>query len=98
MPSRGLGLCVVYRSRVNGTEQEDRMYLKQFVRDESGCASYLVGSLRDGCCAVVDPQWVVEPYLQAAAAKGLRITHVLETHLHADHVSGARRLAAQTGA
>jgi len=74
------------------------MYLKQFVRDESGCASYLVGSLRDGCCAVVDPQWNVEPYLQAAAAKGLRITQVLETHLHADHVSGARRLAEQTGA
>ncbi len=74
------------------------MYLKQFVRDESGCASYLVGSLRDGCCAVVDPQWAIEPYLQAAAAKGLRITQVLETHLHADHVSGARRLAEQTGA
>src|ERR687886_477207 len=74
------------------------MYLKQFVRDESGCASYLVGSLRDGCCAVVDPQWTIEPYLQAAAAKGLRITQVLETHLHADHVSGARRVAEQTGA
>src|SRR5919199_383861 len=74
------------------------MYLKQFVRDESGCASYLIGSLRDGCAAVVDPQWTIEPYLQAAAAKGLRITQVLETHLHADHVSGARRLAEQTGA
>src|SRR5712692_1070541 len=74
------------------------MYLKQLVRDESGCASYLVGSLQEGRCAVVDPQWAIEPYLQAAAAKGLRITHVLETHLHADHVSGARRLAEQTGA
>src|SRR5919199_1473481 len=74
------------------------MYLKQFVRDESGCASYLIGSLRDGCAAVVDPQWAIEPYLQAAAAKGLRITQVLETHLHADHVSGARRVAEQTGA
>ncbi len=74
------------------------MYLKQFVRDESGCASYLVGSLRDGCCAVIDPQWAIDPYLQAAAAKGLRITHVLETHLHADHISGGRRLAEATGA
>jgi glyoxylase-like metal-dependent hydrolase (beta-lactamase superfamily II)/rhodanese-related sulfurtransferase len=74
------------------------MYLKQFVRDESGCASYLVGSLGAGCCAVVDPQWATEPYLEAAATKGLRITHVLETHLHADHVSGARRLSEQTGA
>ncbi len=74
------------------------MYLKQFIRDESGCASYLVGSLSAGVCAVVDPQWAIEPYLQAAVAKGLRITHVLETHLHADHISGGRRLAARTGA
>ena len=77
------------------------MYLKQFVRDESGCASYLIGSLREGCCAVIDPQWAVEPYLQAAAAKGLRITEVLETHLHADHLSapGAwpRRPGAEIG-
>src|SRR4051794_40194021 len=77
---------------------EGAMYLKQFVRDESGCASYLIGSLHEGCCAVIDPQWAVEPYVQAAAAKGLRITEILETHLHADHISGARRLAAQTGA
>ena len=74
------------------------MYLKQFVRDESGCASYLVGSLRDGTCAIVDPQWAIEPYLDAATAKGLRIAHVLETHLHADHISGGRRLAERTGA
>src|SRR3712207_5120188 len=74
------------------------MYLKQFIRDESGCAASLVGSLREGCCAIVDPQWYVTPYLEAAAAKGLRITHVLETHLHADHVSGARRIAERTGA
>ncbi|HZU06611.1 MAG TPA: rhodanese-like domain-containing protein [Chloroflexota bacterium] len=74
------------------------MYLKQFIREESGCASYLVGCPREGCGAVVDPQWQIEPYLAAAAAKGLRITHVLETHLHADHLSGARRLAERTGA
>lgn len=74
------------------------LYLKQFVRDESGCAAYLVGSLRAGRAAVVDPQWYIEPYLQAAAAKGLRITDVIETHLHADHISGGRRLAAATGA
>src|SRR3954452_5559276 len=74
------------------------MYLKQFIRDESGCASYLIGSLATGVCAVVDPQWAIEPYLQAAAVKGLRITYVLETHLHADHISGGRRLAERTGA
>jgi len=47
---------------------------------------------------VVDPQQDIEPYLQAAAEKGMRITHILETHVQADHVSGARELAATTGA
>ena len=74
------------------------LYLKQFVRDESGCAAYLVGGLREGHAAVVDPQWDIAPYLEAAAAKGLRITAIVETHLHADHISGGRRLAAATGA
>jgi hydroxyacylglutathione hydrolase len=46
----------------------------------------------------VDPQHDVEPYVQAAAEKSMRITHVFETHVQADHVSGARRLAAVTGA
>ncbi len=47
---------------------------------------------------MVDPQLDVEPYLEAAAEKSMRITHVIETHVQADHVSGARRLAAATGA
>jgi hydroxyacylglutathione hydrolase len=47
---------------------------------------------------VVDPQQDLEPYLQAAAEKGMRITHILETHVQADHISGARQLAASTGA
>ncbi len=47
---------------------------------------------------MVDPQLEVEPYLEAAADKALRITHVFETHVQADHLSGARRLAAATGA
>jgi len=46
----------------------------------------------------VDPQPDVEPYLEAAAQKAMRITHIFETHVQADHVSGARRLAAATGA
>jgi glyoxylase-like metal-dependent hydrolase (beta-lactamase superfamily II) len=46
----------------------------------------------------VDPQPDVEAYVQAAAAKSMRITHIFETHVQADHVSGARRLAAVTGA
>jgi hydroxyacylglutathione hydrolase len=47
---------------------------------------------------VVDPQPDIEPYLEAAAQKGMRITHIFETHVQADHLSGARRLAAATGA
>jgi glyoxylase-like metal-dependent hydrolase (beta-lactamase superfamily II) len=46
----------------------------------------------------VDPQHDIEPYLDAAAQKSLRITHIIETHVQADHVSGARRLADATGA
>jgi len=47
---------------------------------------------------VVDPQPDIEPYLEAAGQKGMRITHIFETHAQADHVSGARRLAATSGA
>ena len=47
---------------------------------------------------MVDPQQAIEPYVEAAAQKSMRITHVIETHVQADHVSGARRLAAVTGA
>jgi hydroxyacylglutathione hydrolase len=47
---------------------------------------------------VVDPQLDIEPYLEAAAQKSMRITHIFETHVQADHLSGARRLADATGA
>jgi len=47
---------------------------------------------------VVDPQQEIEPYLEAAGQKAMRITHIIETHVQADHLSGARRLAAATGA
>jgi glyoxylase-like metal-dependent hydrolase (beta-lactamase superfamily II)/rhodanese-related sulfurtransferase len=64
-----------------------------------GClaqASYLIGS--DGEAAVVDPRRDVDEYIRRAEAKGLRIRHVIETHLHADFVSGHRELAERTGA
>ncbi len=64
-----------------------------------GClahASYLVGS--GGVAAVIDPQRDVDVYLETAKEKGLRIEHVIETHLHADFVSGHRELAERTGA
>ena len=47
---------------------------------------------------MVDPQLEIEPYLEAAGQKAMRVSHIIETHVQADHVSGARRLAAVTGA
>ena len=64
-----------------------------------GClahASYLVGS--EGIAAVIDPQRDVDIYLDAAKQKGLKIEHIIETHLHADFVSGHHELAQRTGA
>jgi hydroxyacylglutathione hydrolase len=61
-------------------------------------ASYLVGCHATGEALVVDPNRDLERYLQAAAAEGLRLAHVTETHIHADFVSGARELAHRTGA
>ncbi len=72
------------------------MHLKQFYLGCLAHASYLVGS--DGDAAVVDPRRDVEDYLADARQQGLRIRYVLETHLHADFVSGHRELAERTGA
>lgn len=74
------------------------MYLEQFFIDGLGCSSYLVGCEGAGVAAVVDPDRDVQKYLDTAAAHGLRITHIIETHLHADHVSGNTELQARTGA
>jgi hydroxyacylglutathione hydrolase len=72
------------------------VYFKQFYLGCLAHASYLVGS--DGEAAVVDPQRDVDQYVEEAAAQGLKIKYVVETHLHADFVSGHRELAARTGA
>ncbi len=74
------------------------MYFKQFLHDETGCASYFIASRQSREAAVVDPQYDIQPYLDLAEERHYRITHVIDTHLHADHVSGNRRLAAATGA
>jgi glyoxylase-like metal-dependent hydrolase (beta-lactamase superfamily II) len=68
----------------------------QVRRTGKGCLSYLVGA--DGAAAVIDPSLDPSVYLDLAHQRGWRITHVLETHLHADHLSRARQLAAQAGA
>jgi hydroxyacylglutathione hydrolase len=72
------------------------MYFKQFYLGCLAHASYLIGS--EGEAAVVDPQRDVDEYIDEAVAQGLKIKYVIETHLHADFVSGHRELAARTGA
>jgi rhodanese-related sulfurtransferase/glyoxylase-like metal-dependent hydrolase (beta-lactamase superfamily II) len=74
------------------------MLFRQVIHEDLACGSYLVGDERAGVAAVVDPQWDIDPYLRLSRLHGVRIEHVLETHNHADHVSGHGRLARATGA
>ena len=73
------------------------MIFRQFVDEDLGCASYLVGDESVGEALVVDPAFRVEQYLDAAERHDVRIVRVLETHTHADHVSGHGRLALEHG-
>ena len=72
------------------------MYFEQFYLGCLAHASYMLGS--EGEAAVVDPQRDVDIYLKAASEQGLKITHIFETHLHADFVSGHLELARRIGA
>lgn len=74
----------------------DGLTLLQVQRPGKGCLSYMIGS--GGACLVVDAGHQVEVYAGEAARRGWTITHVADTHLHADHLSGGRRLAADVGA
>ena len=74
------------------------MIFRQITHDDLGCASYLIGDEDAGVAAVVDPRLDIDEYLRLARYLGVRIEHVLETHNHADHVSGHGRLVAATGA
>ena len=74
------------------------MIFRQIIHDDLGCASYLIGDEKDGEAAVVDPRFEIDEYLALARYAGVSIEHILETHNHADHVSGHGRLAAATGA
>jgi glyoxylase-like metal-dependent hydrolase (beta-lactamase superfamily II)/rhodanese-related sulfurtransferase len=72
------------------------LFFRQVLYRDLGCASYILGDA--GQAIVVDPRWDIAPYLEITEAEHLRIAHVLDTHDHADHVSGRLRLAQATGA
>src|SRR5689334_8144727 len=74
------------------------MIFRQLTHDDLGCASYLIGDEDAGLAAVVDPRLDIDEYLRLARYLSVRIEHVLETHNHADHVSGHGRLVSATGA
>ncbi|MFC6592892.1 MBL fold metallo-hydrolase [Deinococcus lacus] len=74
------------------------MFFERFYDDDLAQASYLVGCQQAGECLVIDPVRDIQRYLDTAAAQGLRVTHVAETHIHADYLSGGRELALRTGA
>lgn len=74
------------------------MLFEQFKVEGLGCLSYMLGCPASGTACVVDPERHVERYLQTAQKHGLRITHIFDTHLHADHITGSLELAELTGA
>ena len=73
------------------------MIFTQFVDDDLGCASYLVGDEGSGEAVVVDPAFAIEQYVGEAERRRVRLVRVIETHTHADHVSGHGRLALEHG-
>ena len=74
------------------------MWFEQIIRKETGCVTYLIGSATTGECAVFDPLWEITPYMQLAQQHNAKVRYVIDSHSHADHVSGARRLARAAGA
>lgn len=73
------------------------MLFRQFVDEDLGCGSYLIGDPTSGEAVVVDPAFAIEQYVDAAAEAGVEIRRVLETHTHADHLSGHGRFALEHG-
>jgi glyoxylase-like metal-dependent hydrolase (beta-lactamase superfamily II)/rhodanese-related sulfurtransferase len=70
------------------------MYFKQILNETAGCASYVIASRETREAAIVDPAILTEEYEALLRERGYRLRYVLDTHIHADHVSGARKLAA----
>src|SRR5687768_4231800 len=74
------------------------MIVKRFYDEKLAQTSYLIGCGAKGTAIVIDPNRDAAQYVRAAEAEKVRITHVTETHIHADFVSGTRELARRTGA
>ncbi|MFP3867275.1 MAG: MBL fold metallo-hydrolase [Desulfobacteraceae bacterium] len=74
------------------------MFFKQFFNEGLGCCSYMVGCAQAGVVAVVDPRRDIGDYLTLAHQEGLKITHIIDTHVHADHITGSQELQRVTGA
>ncbi|MBI4392274.1 MAG: MBL fold metallo-hydrolase [Euryarchaeota archaeon] len=74
------------------------MCFRQFLRPDSGCASHLVSCQSFETAAIIEPDMDIDRYIREADEAGVRIDYVIDTHVHADHLSGARLLAEKTGA
>jgi glyoxylase-like metal-dependent hydrolase (beta-lactamase superfamily II)/rhodanese-related sulfurtransferase len=74
------------------------MLFRQVLHPDLGCASYVIADTAAEVGAVVDPKWEIAEYLDLARSSGFEIGHVIETHNHADHLSGRARLVEATGA
>ncbi len=101
MRHSGIGSIVTLPANPGPTTLSDAysvMFFRQLYDRSLAQASYIIGCQATGEAIVVDPLRTVAPYLDVAAEEGLRLTHVTETHIHADFVSGSRELHAATGA
>jgi len=74
------------------------MYFEQIKTPGLGCYSYVIGCPLAGVMAVIDPRRDIGVYLRIAEESGMRITHIFDTHVHADHISGAQELRSSTNA
>src|SRR5215210_1367557 len=98
---RSLDKCLVERNTMKRFDSRDKagnVIFRQFLHEGRSCASYLIGCPSKGVAAVVDPQTEPSGYESIAEQHGLRITDIIDTHVHADHPSGARDLAERVGA